>query len=58
VDEVRVLRAIVFRKDLEENLFVCPKLPVHFRVNAKKRLELLLTASGQSTTREWFRPIR
>jgi acetyl-CoA carboxylase carboxyl transferase subunit beta len=35
-------RAIVFRKDLEENLFVCPKCQFHFRVNAKKRLELLL----------------
>ena len=34
-------RAIVFRKDLEENLFVCPKCQFHFRVNAKKRLELL-----------------
>src|SRR5258707_13476170 len=33
-------RAIVFRKDLEENLFVCPKCQFHFRVNAKKRLEL------------------
>ena len=35
-------RAIVFRKDLEENLFVCPKCQFHFRVNSKKRLELLL----------------
>lgn len=34
-------RAIVFRKDLEENLYVCPKCQFHFRVNAKKRLELL-----------------
>jgi len=34
-------RAIVFRKDLEENLFVCPKCQFHFQVNAKKRLELL-----------------
>jgi len=34
-------RAIVFRKDLEENLFVCPKCQFHFRINAKRRLELL-----------------
>jgi acetyl-CoA carboxylase carboxyl transferase subunit beta len=34
-------RAIVFRKDLEENQFVCPKCQFHFRINAKKRLELL-----------------
>ena len=35
-------RAIVFRKDLEENLFVCPKCQFHFRMSAKRRLELLL----------------
>ena len=35
-------RAIVFRKDLEENLHVCPKCQFHFRMNAKQRLELLL----------------
>jgi len=35
-------RAIVFRKDLEENLLVCPKCQFHFRVSAKRRLELLL----------------
>jgi acetyl-CoA carboxylase carboxyl transferase subunit beta len=35
-------RTIVFRKDLEENLFVCPKCQFHFRMDAKKRLEMLL----------------
>ena len=35
-------RAIVFRKDLEENLLVCPKCQFHFRMNAKQRLETLL----------------
>jgi acetyl-CoA carboxylase carboxyl transferase subunit beta len=35
-------RAIVFRKDLEANLYVCPKCQFHFRVNAKQRLEMLL----------------
>jgi acetyl-CoA carboxylase carboxyl transferase subunit beta len=35
-------RAIVFRKDLEKNLFVCPKCQFHFRVGAKQRLEILL----------------
>ena len=35
-------RAIVFRKDLEENLLVCPKCQFHFRMNSKQRLELLL----------------
>ena len=32
-------RTIVFRKDLEENLMVCPKCHFHFRMNAKQRLE-------------------
>jgi acetyl-CoA carboxylase carboxyl transferase subunit beta len=35
-------RTIVFRKDLEENLFVCPKCQFHFKMDAKKRLEMLL----------------
>ena len=35
-------RAIVFRKDLEENLLVCPKCEFHFKMNAKQRLEMLL----------------
>src|ERR1700716_2838425 len=35
-------RAIVFRKDLEVNLLVCPKCQFHFKMNARKRLEVLL----------------
>ena len=35
-------RAIVFRKDLEENLLVCPKCQFHFKMDSKQRLELLL----------------
>jgi acetyl-CoA carboxylase carboxyl transferase subunit beta len=35
-------RAIVFRKDLEENLLVCPKCQFHFKMNSKQRLALLL----------------
>jgi acetyl-CoA carboxylase carboxyl transferase subunit beta len=35
-------RTIVFRKDLEENLYVCPKCQFHFKMNAKQRLALLL----------------
>jgi acetyl-CoA carboxylase carboxyl transferase subunit beta len=33
---------IVFRKDLEANLLVCPKCDFHFKMNAKQRLEMLL----------------
>src|SRR5260370_9448934 len=35
-------RTIVFRKDLEGNLFVCPKCQFHFKMNSKQRLEMLL----------------
>lgn len=35
-------RAIVWKKDLEANHYVCPKCQHHFRMNAKQRLELLL----------------
>src|SRR6202166_4902821 len=35
-------RTIVFRKDLEGNLLVCPKCQFHFKMNAKQRLEMLL----------------
>jgi acetyl-CoA carboxylase carboxyl transferase subunit beta len=35
-------RTIVFKKDLEENFYVCPKCQHHFRVGSKKRLEQLL----------------
>src|SRR5271168_733704 len=33
---------IIFRKDLEENLFVCPKCQFHFKMSATQRLEMLL----------------
>ena len=35
-------RTIVFRKDLEENVFVCPKCQFHFKMSAQQRLEMLL----------------
>src|SRR6202166_4195256 len=35
-------RTIVFRKDLEANLLVCPKCQCHFKMGAKQRLEMLL----------------
>jgi acetyl-CoA carboxylase carboxyl transferase subunit beta len=33
---------IVFRGDLESNLFVCPKCQYHFKMSAQQRLEMLL----------------
>src|SRR5258708_2274704 len=35
-------RTIVFRKDLEANLYVCPKCQFHFKMNSTQRLEMLL----------------
>jgi len=35
-------RAIIWKKDLEANWEVCPKCDKHFRLGAKRRLELLL----------------
>ncbi|HEY2461870.1 MAG TPA: acetyl-CoA carboxylase, carboxyltransferase subunit beta [Candidatus Acidoferrum sp.] len=35
-------RTIVFRKDLEANLLVCPKCGFHFKMNSKQRLGMLL----------------
>jgi acetyl-CoA carboxylase carboxyl transferase subunit beta len=34
--------AIVFRKDLEENLHVCPKCQFHFKIGSQQRVKLLL----------------
>jgi acetyl-CoA carboxylase carboxyl transferase subunit beta len=35
-------RQAIFKKDLEENLNVCPKCGHHFRIDARRRIELLL----------------
>ncbi len=35
-------RATIWKKDLDENWEVCPKCEHHFRLNARRRLELLL----------------
>lgn len=34
-------REVLYRKDVEENLMVCPKCRYHFRITARRRLELL-----------------
>jgi acetyl-CoA carboxylase carboxyl transferase subunit beta len=38
-------RQIIWKKDLEENLNVCPKCDKHFRIDARSRLALLLDDS-------------
>src|ERR1051326_5127445 len=42
-------RQIIWKKDLDENLNVCPRCGRHFRINAKRRLELLFE-DGQYET--------
>jgi len=32
---------VLYRKDVEDNLMVCPKCGFHFKINARRRLELL-----------------
>lgn len=44
-------RSIIWKKDLEANWEVCPKCEYHFRLNAKRRLDLLLD-DGKWTERD------
>jgi len=41
-------RAIIWKKDLEANWEVCPKCDFHFRLGARRRLELLLDEGPQT----------
>jgi acetyl-CoA carboxylase carboxyl transferase subunit beta len=42
-------RQIIWKKDLEENLNVCPKCQKHFRIDARARLALLLDDNQYET---------
>ncbi|MGA2643127.1 MAG: acetyl-CoA carboxylase, carboxyltransferase subunit beta [Candidatus Sulfotelmatobacter sp.] len=42
-------RQIIWKKDLEENLNVCPKCERHFRIDARTRLALLLDENQYET---------
>jgi acetyl-CoA carboxylase carboxyl transferase subunit beta len=42
-------RQIIWKKDLEENLNVCPKCQKHFRIDARARLALLLDENEYET---------
>ncbi len=39
--------AVLYRTDLEKNLDVCPKCNFHNRINARRRLDILLDAEGR-----------
>ena len=38
---------VLYRTDLEQNLFVCPKCSHHNRITARERLDWLLDAEGR-----------
>ncbi|HSY92417.1 MAG TPA: acetyl-CoA carboxylase, carboxyltransferase subunit beta [Candidatus Binatus sp.] len=42
-------RQIIWKKDLEENMNVCPKCDKHFRIDARSRLALLLDDNKYET---------
>jgi acetyl-CoA carboxylase carboxyl transferase subunit beta len=42
-------RQIIWKKDLEENLNVCPKCDKHFRIDARNRLSLLMDDNQYET---------
>jgi acetyl-CoA carboxylase carboxyl transferase subunit beta len=48
-------REIIYAKELQRNLRICPKCGYHFRIGATERIELLLDATGQ---KEHFAGIR
>src|SRR5260370_35580335 len=39
--------AVLYRTDLEQNLFVCPKCSHHNRISARERIDYLLDAEGR-----------
>jgi len=41
-DKCPKCREIVYREDIEKNLHVCPKCQQHFRIGARRRLEMLV----------------
>jgi acetyl-CoA carboxylase carboxyl transferase subunit beta len=43
-------RQIIWKKELEENLNVCPKCNYHFRIDATARISLLLDEAGDIQT--------
>ena len=42
-------RQIIWKKDLEENMNVCPKCDKHFRIDARTRLAQLLDDNQYTT---------
>jgi acetyl-CoA carboxylase carboxyl transferase subunit beta len=45
-------KEIIYRKEIEQNLQVCPKCEYHFRISARDRLQLLFDGSWKEFARE------
>ena len=44
-------KELIYRKDLQENMQVCPKCSFHFRISARERLDLLCDPGWQEFDR-------
>ncbi len=49
-------REIIYSKELERNLQICPKCGHHFRIDVDKRIELLLDEASQTRMFDGVRP--
>ncbi len=49
-------KELLYTPDLEENLHVCPKCDYHFRIGAKKRIEITLDGEGKKKLFEEVQP--
>jgi acetyl-CoA carboxylase carboxyl transferase subunit beta len=49
--------SILYRAELERNLFVCPKCDYHMRIGARKRLDTFLDRDGRSEIGEAVEPV-
>ena len=49
---------IIYNKELEENLKICPKCGAHFRINARERMKQLFDEGSFKEFGEYMRPDR
>ena len=49
--------SILYRAELERNLFVCPKCDYHMRIGARERLDTFLDRDGRSEIGEAVEPV-
>ena len=49
--------AVLYRNDLERNVNVCPKCDHHLRIDARRRLDVLLDAEGRTEIGQDVAPV-